>query len=324
MSYTEEDDIRDDYSTFSERTTISKSGDENDDEHLYKQADENDDELIFQENIRRNSGFIIETSDSEIDLPCQNIEIPQWLTETKPVCSPYHPQIGDYIVYIKEGHLAFKEKTKNVFPIIVDDDLPEIFCGKVLEIVYNCGNIITCTITTSIFSHLEIDMNENQEDYPQTSLTVFDYKDALDFIILFQDFEISKTRTFNIYQNVFCRFPDGEYQAQIININNQNQYWEKYCVVFDDSEDIYHLSPWEMRPENGEFAKHPVIDSFRINKLISLFQNFLDDSELDFFTRPVDLKKYPTYLDYVAYPIDINLILNRLKNGFYRRLEVFF
>ena len=41
------------------------------------------------------------------------------------------------------------------------------------------------------------------------------------------------------------------------------------------------------------------------------------------FQAPVDIQNYPDYFNEILYPIDLQTIINRLKNSFYRRTEVF-
>ena len=38
---------------------------------------------------------------------------PEWLTECVPRKTPYHPQIGDELVYFRQGHALYVDAVKN-------------------------------------------------------------------------------------------------------------------------------------------------------------------------------------------------------------------
>ena len=61
-----------------------------------------------------------------------------------------------------------------------------------------------------------------------------------------------------------------------------------------------------------------------IVRVASVLQELAHDSNLEVFVNEVPYEQFPTYLSFVAYPMYINLIRERLVNGFYRRLEVQF
>lgn len=56
-------------------------------------------------------------------------------------------------------------------------------------------------------------------------------------------------------------------------------------------------------------------------KLLRLFDQLIDWNISEPFRTPVDTLVYPDYLSYIAYPIDLSTIKNRLANGFYRRMD---
>ena len=51
---------------------------------------------------------------------------PEWLTECVPRKTPYHPQIGDELVYFRQGHALYVQAVKNrdVYNIDVNKNQP--------------------------------------------------------------------------------------------------------------------------------------------------------------------------------------------------------
>ena len=54
---------------------------------------------------------------------------------------------------------------------------------------------------------------------------------------------------------------------------------------------------------------------------LETIENLMNMVELAVFVEQVDYSEYPIYLEEVAYPVYLELVRDRLKNSFYRRLD---
>ena len=59
------------------------------------------------------------------------------------------------------------------------------------------------------------------------------------------------------------------------------------------------------------------------NLIIDKINPLFSREEYEPFLYPVDLYEYPDYVSLIGKPIDLTLVVTRLKNNHYRTLEVF-
>ena len=87
-----------------------------------------------------------------------------------------------------------------------------------------------------------------------------------------------------------------------------------------------NLSPWELVPrgqdlfqryDNAEYLADDVK-----KRAIDVLHWLKEEEDYELFVDHVPWHDYPDYLLQIAYPICINMVLNRLSNNFYRHAEV--
>jgi hypothetical protein len=178
---------------------------------------------------------------------------PEWLTKNHYVWTPYLPQMQDEVIYIKQGHMEFAEKNAAYYPFIIDDGLPDLLKGKVIGISFQPGAIVYCTVTLAIYPQMTNSIDDVSH-LATTDISFFDAPDAPDFLILFEDFEVSKDTQWEVGSKAMARYGDGEFEAMIVDINDSQTPWAKYGVKFENQEDIIRFSPWELRPLEKPFA----------------------------------------------------------------------
>jgi hypothetical protein len=178
---------------------------------------------------------------------------PEWLTKNHYVWTPYLPQMHDEVIYIKQGHLEFAEKNAAYYPFVIDDELPDIMKGRVIGIHFQPGAIVYCTVTLAIYPQFNSSIADVSH-LATTDISFFDAPDAPDFLILSEDFEISKDLLWEVGSKAMARYGDGEFEALIVDINDAHTPWAKYGVKFENQEDVIRFSPWELRPLEKSFA----------------------------------------------------------------------
>jgi hypothetical protein len=187
-------------------------------------------------------------------------EPPEWLSKNIPVRTPYLPQIQDMVVYIKQGHVEFVTKNAAYYPYVIDETLPDLVLGRVVEITFTPGAIIYCTVKMAIYPQLLVE-DINVKELPTTEITFFDANDCPDFLILWQDFEQSQRVHWELGDKVVSRYGDGEFEGVIADITDLETPWEKYGVKFENTAEITRFSPWELRREDQAFATYPTIET---------------------------------------------------------------
>ncbi|KAJ3258064.1 Bromodomain and WD repeat-containing protein 1 [Boothiomyces macroporosus] len=244
----------------------------------------------------------------------------EWLSTDKQSWTPYLPQIEDKIVYIKQGHANFVEKTKHTFKSKVDSSLPELLLCHVKEITWTPGNVVTCTITLSIYPALELSETP-VDDLPTITVTFFEAENVPDFLILWSEFQESMSRTWDVGDSVVIRYADSTSSGKILAVNETVSQWEKYTVQDEDDDSQITLSPWELCNPNSNFAEIETIPEPELSRIAALLLEKTDDPVFEPFMYQVPYEQYPDYLETIAYPMYISLIQSRLGNNFYRRVQ---
>ncbi|KAJ3276109.1 hypothetical protein HDV01_006279 [Terramyces sp. JEL0728] len=283
------------------------------------------------EEMEQSASKIIESESDSEDSLCKPVKkksktdparesLLQWLSTDKQSWTPYLPQIEDKIVYVKQGHVNFVEKTKHLLKSKVDPSLPELLLCHVKEINWTPGDIVTCTLNLSIYPTLEL-TDTPIDELPAVSVTFFEAENVPDFLILWSEFQESMSRTWDVGDAVVIRYADSTSSAKIVEVNDTISQWEKYTVVDEDDKSQITLSPWELCSPNSDFAKVETIPEPELSRIAAILLEKTDDPVFEPFIEQVPYEAYPDYLASVAYPMYISLIQARLGNNFYRRVQ---
>eukprot|EP00842_Homolaphlyctis_polyrhiza_P000724 jgi/Hompol1/1652/HPOL_000826-RA len=268
-----------------------------------------------------------------------------WISKTRQSWSPYLPQIGDTVAYIKSGHRAFLEAAGE-FGGTVDEALPDVVFATVsaLDYVtgYEVGQPVICEATLSLLAVRDpaIGLQSKAGLMPwkvlrngatpvqaTLQLRFCDLDATPDFIVLLDDYiaSVCADSHWRVGDRVVVRYGDEEFEGSVREIMDSTDPWSRYVVRIPDAvagESVDRFSPWEMRrPDRAprEFSEH--LTPQETKRLIGLIGDIANISDMDVFVKPVSYSDFPTYLTMVAYPMCLSLIIDRLNQGFYRRLE---
>ncbi|KAF9960849.1 Bromodomain and WD repeat-containing protein 3 [Mortierella alpina] len=260
-----------------------------------------------------------------------------WIKVNEPRKTPYHPQVGDYVAYFRQGHSFYLNETplrprlnQKIVPYIKDPQLPWVIFGRVSRITYNVGPPTWCTIT------LEEQILSSAWGYPPTpeftpsrrrfEIEFHDLGDVPDFLVLYSVFEQGVNSHYDVGEQIWASFDgsiySGTISGQVVeNKNLPDSLWMAYEVSWPANEDVTNLSPWEMQREEyeEELSQPETIPEEDLDRLQEIVQHLLQMDEFQIFKSSVDFEAYPDYCKTVAYPMCLDSIHERLMSGFYRR-----
>ncbi|KAJ2385013.1 hypothetical protein GGI23_006802, partial [Coemansia sp. RSA 2559] len=127
-----------------------------------------------------------------------------WVLATSPSTVPYRPQIGDIVVYFREGHgdfwnspLRCKKLNEKTLPYVAIPSLPVAVYGKVVELHYAVGPPTFCTAKIQMLNSQTIDEMDSEDgnDHELTRRSIqvqyHDCEGVPDFIILYSRYRAS-------------------------------------------------------------------------------------------------------------------------------------
>ena len=291
---------------------------------------------------------------------------PEWLTGTKPKKSPYVPQIGDEVVYFRQGHHLYIEAVKNNGTYEIDEaSLPWVNSKRQIEVQEICKVVgLKIEIKPPRLVCLKlciIDKINNKMTNNKFSIKYHDMDNVVDFVILRQFYERGIEKNWRAKDKFKCIIDDVWW---IGVIDCRKPFEEKYpdsefqCLQITwDSGESEALSPWDLEslsgvnarktkpassaslPNNGEsiIVTHDEIQhllyvpnsdewpdegrDIECQRILSGLEIIMQLSLAEHFSYPVDLDAFPSYGMVIQYPVDLNMIKERLENRYYRRIN---
>uniref|UniRef100_A0A8C8ET42 Bromo domain-containing protein n=1 Tax=Oncorhynchus tshawytscha TaxID=74940 RepID=A0A8C8ET42_ONCTS len=262
---------------------------------------------------------------------------PSWIMETIPRRSPFVPQMGDELMYFRQGHQAYVRAVHRAKAYSINPqkqpwnklNLRDQESVKVVGIKYEVGPPTLCCLKLAFLHPISVSLFSQLLSCTETSNVLsrlgVRFRSIIDDAWWFGSVEDQ--------QPLQPEYPDSLFQC--------------YAVKWDNSE-REKMSPWDMEPisdeaelpeevgdgvvvteeevkarlyspQEGEWGAHSRDEDcqrviFGINDLLTL-----DLAKA--FASPVDLRDYPLYCTVVAYPTDLSTIHRRLENRFYRRIS---
>ncbi|KAL5289713.1 BRWD3 family protein [Megaselia abdita] len=276
----------------------------------------------------------------------------EWLAEVIPRKAPYYPQMGDEIVYFRQGHKRYIDvvKQKNIYKMSTNCEPWKVMDLKSHEFVKIVG--IKYEIKPPRLCCLKLRIMQTNGLMTNRSFTIkyHDIPDVLDFLVLRQTYDLAVERNWSPQDRFRCMIDDCWWMGQIQKTSPIQQEFEDSlfmcCKVKWDNGELEYMSPWDMEPldesrtpsEIGG-AVHVLPEELKATlyqpkeeewprggresssrRILSALQNIMSLGIADPFLAPVDLNIYPAYAKAVAYPIDLTTIKNRFENNFYRRI----
>lgn len=277
---------------------------------------------------------------------------PEWLSEVIPRKAPYYPQMGDEVVYLRQGHQQYLEavRSKDVYKLSQNCepwrhlDLREHEVVKVIGIKYEIRPPRLCCLKLAL-------MNNDGSLSGQTfTVKYHDMPDVIDFIVLKHTFDTAVRRLWTPGDRFRCMIDDGWWMGTIeerepLSPEFPNSLFMCFNVRWDNNE-IEKMSPWDMepidqnrlpeevggvvyvepeelratlyQPTNDEWPRSDREASCR--RIVNGLEQVMLLAIADPFLAPVDLNIYPSYAFVVEYPIDLSTIKARFENHFYRRI----
>jgi len=175
------------------------------------------------------------------------------------------------------------------------------------------------------------------------SVKLRDYSDLAPFLCFAKGYEDAVSREWAVGQRLKIPFlSDGrvdDYSGTVIRIAANDAAWgagpwNSVVVLWDDAAEDSEINPWEARfqdakgsasedlPDEGEAAalRWNIAEAQR-DAIAASVQSLSQLSCAKHFRKPVDLGKLPLYSRMVPNPIDLGLIVRRLRNDYYNSLD---
>uniref|UniRef100_A0A8C4UPU2 Bromodomain and WD repeat-containing protein 1 n=1 Tax=Falco tinnunculus TaxID=100819 RepID=A0A8C4UPU2_FALTI len=280
---------------------------------------------------------------------------PVWITDTALRRSPFVPQMGDEVIYFRQGHEAYIEAVRrnNIYELNPHKEpwrkvvLRDQELVKIVGIRYEIGPPTLCCLKLAFIDHAT-----GKHTDKSFSIRYHDMPDVIDFLILRQFYDEARQRNWQASDRFRSIIDDAWWFGTVLGQEPyQSQYpdshFQCYSVKWDNGE-IEKLSPWDMepvpdnvdqpeelgasvsvtfeevekllyKPQEGEWGMKSRDEA--CERIISGIDQLLTLDISAAFAGPVDLCTYPKYCTVIAYPTDLNTIRTRLANRFYRRIS---
>ncbi|XP_062241263.1 bromodomain and WD repeat-containing protein 3 isoform X1 [Platichthys flesus] len=278
-----------------------------------------------------------------------------WITDVIPRKSPFVPQMGDEVIYFRQGHEAYVEAVSRSeqYPINLDKqpwkkmELRDQEFVKITGIKYEVCPPTLCCLKLTLIDHGTGKITDKS-----FSVKYHDMPDVIDFLVLRQSYDEALRRNWQPRDRFRSVIDDAWWFGTIIC---QEPYQPEYpdslfqCfkVSWDNGENE-KLSPWDVEPildnaeqpetegggipvtadEMSELMYKPLPGEWgersRTNeceRIMAAIDQLITIEIAAPFSGPVDLVQYPTYCTVIAYPTDLGTIKLRLLHRFYRRLS---
>ncbi|KAL4232669.1 Bromodomain and WD repeat-containing protein 3 [Mactra antiquata] len=284
---------------------------------------------------------------------------PDWLTDVVPRKQPYFPQMGDEVIYFRQGHEFYVKEVvrRKVYPLDPNKNqawhkYPSLKEQELVRIVGIRYEMLKCGVRLCCLKLNYINPQTLKNSGGSFSIKYHDMPDVVDFLVLKQNYDIAMSRNWKPGDRFRSVIDDswwiGEIEAQI---PYQKEYpdsmFQCFKVRWDNSEKE-NLSPWDMEPFSDSWLKKPreLNGSIKISaeerksfmykpkpgewpagdieeecdRIVHGWEKVMEHSIAEPFLTPVDLNVFPSYAMSIEYPMDLNTIKRRLENRFYRRV----
>ncbi len=197
---------------------------------------------------------------------------PEWLTSTKPKKSPYVPQIGDEVVYFKQGHELYVQAVKKNKVYDIDEKSLPWNSNANLEVQEYCRvTAIKIEIKPPRLVCLKLSRIDRQtgQQYNDQKISIkyHDMPHVVDFVILRQIYERGVSRHWRAKDRFRCIIDDFWWcgvieEKKAFQEEHANSEFQCLKVTWDSGESE-ELSPWDLEPLSGVNARKtkPVLGS---------------------------------------------------------------
>ncbi|KJH51587.1 Bromodomain protein [Dictyocaulus viviparus] len=278
---------------------------------------------------------------------------PEWMRISEPRRFPYIAQLGDHVVYFRQGHEMYLDRVEamNLYPISAKmrprpSLAAEEFC-IVDEVRY-----VRMPYRLTVVRLSQTDRN-GQRTGISWSVKFHDLANVPDFIVLKQHYDASVAQNVQEGDRIEAIL-DGQWWTGTVNRKEAksedfpSSLWFCLRIIWDSGEEDI-MSPWDCQPRSG--SRKSGDEASEMDQIA--FAHFYPDSDwpesdlrgaveakemcsarmsdaieklsvrdtVEPFAYPVSLEAFPDYAASIDYPIDLDTIVNRLRSGYYRRLK---
>ncbi|XP_069680733.1 bromodomain and WD repeat-containing protein 3 isoform X4 [Periplaneta americana] len=277
----------------------------------------------------------------------------EWLSEVIPRKAPYYPQMGDEIVYFRQGHQLYLNavRAKSLYELgprsepWARQNIRAHELVKVIGIKYEIRPPRLCCLKLALMNE---DGRLTGENF---TIKYHDMADVLDFLVLRQTYETALARRWKVGDRFRCMIDDCwwigriESQSPLDPVVFPNSLFTCYRVRWDNGE-YERMSPWDLEPVDGQRLPREVGGAVPVlpeeiqatlyrptsqewpqggrdatcTRILRGLDQIMSLAIAEPFIAPVDLNRYPSYALVVEYPIDLSTIKGRFENRFYRRV----
>uniref|UniRef100_A0A0N5AL33 Bromo domain-containing protein n=1 Tax=Syphacia muris TaxID=451379 RepID=A0A0N5AL33_9BILA len=280
--------------------------------------------------------------------PISVVEFPSWMRLVYPCRFPYIAQIGDVVVYFRQGHelylnavesLGLYQTNQRMRPL-GQLDAEEMCLVTEVKYIRKPYRLIAVKLA-------RLDENETPTGLV-FSVKYHDLENVPDFIILHRLYAESTSQIYEPGDRIESIL-DGHWWSGTIDkkepydeVNFPRSHWYSLTVRWDTGEDE-KMSPWDVQligserrtrlatdEELFEYSFMPRLEADWSccggadeceRKLLNAIEVLLDEDDVKPFCAPVNLEEYPEYSLNVDYPVDLETIAKRAANKYYRRFS---
>ncbi|XP_061916442.1 bromodomain and WD repeat-containing protein 3 isoform X2 [Entelurus aequoreus] len=278
-----------------------------------------------------------------------------WITDVIPRKSPFVPQMGDEVIYFRQGHEAYVEAVRRteLYPINMEKqpwkkmELRDQEFVKITGIKYEVCPPTLCCLKLTL-----IDNGTGRITDKSFSVKYHDMPDVIDFLVLRQSYDEALRRNWQPNDRFRSVIDDAWWFGTIVcqepyQLEYPDSLFQCFKVRWDNGENE-KLSPWDVEPipedaevpeteggsipvtpeEMSDLMYKPLQGEWGVRnrdqeceRIVCGISQLITVEMCAPFSGPVDLIQYPTYCTVIAYPTDLDTIRLRLMNKFYRRLS---
>ncbi|XP_038817096.1 bromodomain and WD repeat-containing protein 3-like [Salvelinus namaycush] len=278
-----------------------------------------------------------------------------WITDVVPRKSPFVPQMGDEVIYFRQGHEAYVEAVNrnNLYPINMEKqpwrkmELRDQEFVKITGIKYEVCPPTLCRLKLTLIDHGTGKITDKS-----FYVKYHDMPDVIDFLVLRQSYDEARSRVWQPNDRFRSVIDDAWWFGIIVcqepyQLEYPDSHFQCFKVRWDNGE-TEKLSPWDVeaipedaqqpecvgggvpvtaeemrevmyKPQTGEWGERSRDNE--CERIIAGIEQLITVDIVAPFSGPVDIVQYPTYCTVIAFPTDLSTIRLRLINRFYRRLS---
>ncbi|RIA88200.1 hypothetical protein C1645_252562 [Glomus cerebriforme] len=285
---------------------------------------------------------------------------PEWIRMINPQASPYHPQVGDVIVYFLNGHKemlrrCYHDNDNSILLDVLGPDDPILHkdhaWNKLTTDKKAKDNILFCLIDDIEWIRGDrnkpfvkitaktLNLQNNKQPLPldpifdrkataKVTIYYYDYVNMSDFIVLYDRVATGLNKRLKLGEKVFATYDNTSYSGTIVQINKNKSNddwspWPTYTVNWDPENSQDTLHSWELKRENEQdLIDNKTYGEEEKEKMKKIISTFIAEVDFDWFVNHVNFTEVPDYLPKIPYPMCLRMIEARLQNDWYRSLRV--